>query len=119
MSKGPGWLERRIVEHSQQSGPMTTAALARSVFGIDQPSAAQLGSIRRVLRRLRERDLAATKAEPARHWVYPPPAERQALTLSPSRRRENTVRGSSNDLPSMGAEDLLSVSLQAAKRPKE
>jgi hypothetical protein len=87
MSKGPGWLQRRLMEELQNSDkPRDTMDLAAAVFEQSYPSDAQHKSVHRALRKLADTGVIACLDKRTRwntrQWASPEVHERVLKQLA-------------------------------------
>jgi hypothetical protein len=84
MSRGPGAIERGVVGALARYGPMDATELAQDIFGLWgtfqlEPTAAQLGSVRRAIRHLAARGVIVEyySGSGRRYWQLPEPEKRE------------------------------------------
>jgi hypothetical protein len=67
MSRGPGAVERAVIESLQHMARPTTSQLAANAYGVSEATLTgiQLGTVRRVLRRLKARGVVRDEVQPA------------------------------------------------------
>ena len=84
MSRGPGATERGVLAALARYGPMNATELAQDIFGLWgtlklEPTAAQLGSVRRAIRHLAARGVIVEyyRGSGRKYWQLPEPEKRE------------------------------------------
>ena len=84
MSRGPGAIERGVLDALARYGPMDATELAQDIFGLWgtlqlEPTAAQLGSVRRAIRHLAARGVIVEyfSGSGRRYWQLAEPDKRE------------------------------------------
>jgi hypothetical protein len=86
MGGGPGTVERAVIASLQRLARPTTLELAASAYGVSQASLTetQLGTVRRVLRRLKARGMVRDEVQPATSRWHLQGRHAHALTVPPA-----------------------------------
>src|SRR5215472_154033 len=84
MSRGPGAAERGVLAALARYGPMNATELAQDLFGLWgtlklEPTAAQLGTVRRAIRHLAARGVIVEyyRGSRRKYWQFPDPEKRE------------------------------------------
>ena len=84
MSRGPGATERGVFAALARYGPMNATELTQDIFGLWgtlklEPTAAQLGSVRRAIRHLAARGVIVEyyRGSGRKYWQLPEPEKRE------------------------------------------
>src|SRR5215813_13491675 len=94
MSRGPGAVERGVLDALARYGPMNATELAQDIFGLWErlelePTLAQLGSVQRAIRHLAARGVIVEYYSGRKYWQLPEPEKRERR-----RRRRRDPQGS-------------------------
>src|SRR5215469_15591531 len=81
MSRGPGAVERGVLDALARYGPMNATELAQDIFGLWErlelePTLAQLGSVQRAIRHLAARGVIVEYYSGRKYWQLPEPEKR-------------------------------------------
>src|SRR5215469_12981031 len=81
MSRGPGVVERGVLDALARYGPMNATELAQDIFGLWErlelePTLAQLGSVQRAIRHLAARGVIVEYYSGRKYWQLPEPEKR-------------------------------------------
>ena len=82
MSRGPGAVERGVLDALARYGPMNATELAQDIFGLWErlelePTLAQLGSVQRAIRHLAARGVIVEYYGGRKYWQLPEPEKRE------------------------------------------